>query len=384
MKIRLNWVLPIILIIVLALIGFSCEDKKEEQSNQLSINNDATSNHLANFKLADGSECDIWTQPDNLGNPLYVSDIRIQLKGGETTHFQQDILGRPTYFLDPSGYSMRIHFYLEGNKADVTFTDKNGYSQRGIIDVSFLNFSLPRQGTVQGLSKTTLQPLILATDFINSDPCDIMYATLTGGRLVNSLTGLFTTIGCIGVIAFDIATFPDIVTSLVGCAASSVAASSLAWVVMEALEKMSEMALDCDFETIDLGDNDPPVAPPTTGDVTLGGGDVHVTLTWDNATDVDLHVIEPNGEEIYFNHPYSASGGELDVDDIDGYGPENIFWEWGTAPHGQYTVAVRYWNSYSKGASHYNVTVRYGSIINDYNGTVNDDMEVDIITSFNY
>ena len=74
-----------------------------------------------------------------------------------------------------------------------------------------------------------------------------------------------------------------------------------------------------------------------------GTGDLKVTLQWDFYADVDLHVIEPSGEEIYFQHSSSRTGGELDVDNTEG-GPgsaENIFWE--TPPHGQYIVALVYY-----------------------------------------
>ena len=38
----------------------------------------------------------------------------------------------------------------------------------------------------------------------------------------------------------------------------------------------------------------------------------NVVLTWDEiGTDLDLHVIDPNGEEIYYSHQSSASGGRL-------------------------------------------------------------------------
>ena len=75
-----------------------------------------------------------------------------------------------------------------------------------------------------------------------------------------------------------------------------------------------------------------------------GMGDVYVTLRWENTSDLDLYVKDPSGELIYYSHKTSASGGRLDVDDRDGYGPENIYWATGTAPRGTYTVYVEYWS----------------------------------------
>lgn len=61
------------------------------------------------------------------------------------------------------------------------------------------------------------------------------------------------------------------------------------------------------------------------------GSAVKVTLAWESVVDLDLHVTDPNGEEIYYSHRTSASGGVLDVDDTDGgtaANPtaENIYW----------------------------------------------------------
>lgn len=52
---------------------------------------------------------------------------------------------------------------------------------------------------------------------------------------------------------------------------------------------------------------------------------LRTTLTWDTGgTDVDLWVTDPNGEKCYYANRYTASGLELDFDDTNGYGPENI------------------------------------------------------------
>src|SRR5207237_4273195 len=42
-------------------------------------------------------------------------------------------------------------------------------------------------------------------------------------------------------------------------------------------------------------------------------GDVQVSVSWDAPSDVDLHVVDPSGEEIFYGNPASASGGQLDV-----------------------------------------------------------------------
>jgi Ca-activated chloride channel homolog len=53
--------------------------------------------------------------------------------------------------------------------------------------------------------------------------------------------------------------------------------------------------------------------------------DLRVVLSWDaDNTDVDLHVIDPNGEEVFFSHRQSYQGGVITRDATGGYGPEEF------------------------------------------------------------
>jgi hypothetical protein len=72
-------------------------------------------------------------------------------------------------------------------------------------------------------------------------------------------------------------------------------------------------------------------------------GDPQFTLIWDSRADIDLHVIEPGGSEIFWENRNGAQGGELDVDDVDGFGPENINYVQGKGPRGKYTWYVHYY-----------------------------------------
>lgn len=96
--------------------------------------------------------------------------------------------------------------------------------------------------------------------------------------------------------------------------------------------------------------------------IRVGTGDVQVSISWTGASDVDLHVTDPDGEEVYFGNLESASGGTLDLDSnagcqIDGVNNENIVWPTGSAPRGAYVVVVDYWSDCGAPRSDYVVTV---------------------------
>jgi len=100
-----------------------------------------------------------------------------------------------------------------------------------------------------------------------------------------------------------------------------------------------------------------------------GTGLLQVSLSWDQLNDVDLHLIEPNGTEIYFGNRTSANGGQLDVDSnagcsIDGINNENIYYEdiaGVTIPHGEYEVRVNLWSNCGIGPNtNYTVIAYYG------------------------
>ena len=70
-------------------------------------------------------------------------------------------------------------------------------------------------------------------------------------------------------------------------------------------------------------------------------GELTMTLTWSETTDLDLYVKTPNGGTIYFGEKRGQGGGYLDVDNTaGGQGScENVFWK-SKPPHGRYRVEV--------------------------------------------
>jgi hypothetical protein len=124
----------------------------------------------------------------------------------------------------------------------------------------------------------------------------------------------------------------------------------------------------------------------------VGTGDVQISISWTGASDVDLHVFDPSGEEVYWANRVAASGGELDLDSnpgctIDNTNNENIVWASGTAPAGEYRVVVDYWADCGVPRSDYVVTVALagqqplifsGSFVGD--DTENPDREIGTFT----
>jgi hypothetical protein len=108
-----------------------------------------------------------------------------------------------------------------------------------------------------------------------------------------------------------------------------------------------------------------PTTPPVTGDLV-------VTLTWDTDSNLDLHVVQPNGVDIYWGNPSSeppppfdtadgASYGYIDYDSnanciIDGLRREDAIWP-STPPSGQYTVRVDAASLCSQPIAHWSVAV---------------------------
>jgi hypothetical protein len=110
-------------------------------------------------------------------------------------------------------------------------------------------------------------------------------------------------------------------------------------------------------------------------------GDPQFTLLWDSDADLDLHVIEPGGKEIYWEEPKGRQGGELDVDNTKGFGPENIYWlvesdgpgsrkVKGPGPSGTYQWFIVYWGGFGGIAkpTHWKVRIKHDGKVTVVNG----------------
>lgn len=100
--------------------------------------------------------------------------------------------------------------------------------------------------------------------------------------------------------------------------------------------------------------------------VEAGTGKLQISCSWDKPNDVDLHLVEPDGTEIYYGNSSSSSGGELDVDSnadcaIDNINNENItYGESSVLMTGEYIVRVDLYSNCSvNGETNYIVTAHY-------------------------
>ncbi len=75
--------------------------------------------------------------------------------------------------------------------------------------------------------------------------------------------------------------------------------------------------------------------------------DMRIVMMWDaDSTDIDMHVKEPSGEEVYYGHKRSKTGGLVSHDVTTGYGPEEFLHK--TAPKGRYDVFTKYFASHQQ------------------------------------
>ena len=65
--------------------------------------------------------------------------------------------------------------------------------------------------------------------------------------------------------------------------------------------------------------------------------DLEISLTWNTATDIDLHVIEPNGRHVFWNARNGITA-HLDEDNTTAFGPETVSIDRGRAAPGIYQV----------------------------------------------
>ena len=90
---------------------------------------------------------------------------------------------------------------------------------------------------------------------------------------------------------------------------------------------------------------------------------LRVVLSWDSpGTDIDLHVVSPDGQHVWYGNRVVSNGGALDVDVTTGYGPE--IYSSAAPATGMYHVYVNY---YGSGESTGTLTIAQVTIIANEN-----------------
>lgn len=98
---------------------------------------------------------------------------------------------------------------------------------------------------------------------------------------------------------------------------------------------------------------------------------LRVVLSWDsNNTDLDLHVVSPDGEHVFYGNRVGKNGGALDVDVTTGFGPE--IYANPSPPVGAYHIYVNY---YGQGDSSQSLTLAQVAIVTQ-EGTVSEKQQV--------
>lgn len=108
---------------------------------------------------------------------------------------------------------------------------------------------------------------------------------------------------------------------------------------------------------------------------------MRAVLSWDtNGTDVDLHVADSRGRHTFYGNPTGIPNSRLDVDDVDGYGPENFYlnpMESGVT----YNVYLHYYADNNRGPTTANVKVFLDDeLITDFTATLSNRQTINVGT----
>jgi hypothetical protein len=117
----------------------------------------------------------------------------------------------------------------------------------------------------------------------------------------------------------------------------------------------------------------PQVAVPLTA-APLSGGEVQAVLRWQGSADLDLEVIDPQGEVIHFADRASPSGGWLERDANPVCNPaareETVRWVPGGAPAGAYLARVRRFESCDSAGGGFTLELTVDGVLQTYPGNV--------------
>lgn len=89
---------------------------------------------------------------------------------------------------------------------------------------------------------------------------------------------------------------------------------------------------------------------------------IRIILAWDDPqAELDLHILTPDGQHASFANPVLRGGGGMDLDSVDGAGPE-MFSTAAPVP-GVYHVYLNYWGNFGAGGYHFDDSTRQRELI---------------------
>ena len=110
-------------------------------------------------------------------------------------------------------------------------------------------------------------------------------------------------------------------------------------VAIVSLEELNALAAWCRAAGVNA--SIPQLDPAFRRDLPLK---IRIVLSWDaDETDIDIHVLEPDGEEAYYGHRRTSTGGFVGEDVTTGYGPEEYLRKEGV---GKFKVLANYFASH--------------------------------------
>ena len=116
------------------------------------------------------------------------------------------------------------------------------------------------------------------------------------------------------------------------------------WTAIIALEEFNELAAWSKRQSWSKAPKIPNIDDAFNKNLEM---DMRIMMTWDaDSTDIDMHVIEPSHEEVFYKNQLSATGGLLSHDVTNGYGPEEFLHK--LAPKGKYVVQTKYFASHQQ------------------------------------
>jgi len=119
------------------------------------------------------------------------------------------------------------------------------------------------------------------------------------------------------------------------------------------------------------------------------GGELQITLLWNNYNDLDLHVFTPSLERIYFNNRRTKCGGELNIDmnvkPSSNRPIENVVWR-EEPPKGIYRVHVFHYATHlrpdTSDPTKYTLRIVYRGNSKEYEGEISHGDPMTLITAF--